>query len=186
VDAEWHTLTPRVVNLTTNAPPPQPPPPHRSPPGAPRVNLVYLTDCLLSHARGPDPSPVARGLPQMVGTALLRMLQLSVTDRESLPRVKRALDAWGRKGLLEARYLKLGYERVERLAGSVPAVLRDARSGGGDGKEGRPGRARVRGGCGIAGWDCGVDMLSRQRGYILQSSFHVSKRQSPLSSSAEG
>lgn len=98
----------------------------RVPAGAARINLVYVTDCLLSHAQRSKAPPAARGLPQMVGAGLARMLQLAVTDKDSSERVKRTLDAWGRKGLLEAGYLKLGYERLEEVTKAVEAAAATA------------------------------------------------------------
>jgi hypothetical protein len=95
---------------------------HSAAAGAPRVNLLYLTDCLLSHARRPSAPPAARILPVMVGAGLTRMLQLAVTDGDSLQRVRRAVDAWGRKGLLEAAYLRLGYERLDAAATAIHAA----------------------------------------------------------------
>lgn len=89
------------------------------PAGAPRVNLLFLTDCLLSHARRLDAPACIRDLPAMAGAGLPRMLQLAVSDSASLERVRRALDAWGRKGLLEPGYLKLGTERLAALAKAV-------------------------------------------------------------------
>jgi hypothetical protein len=52
----------------------------------------------------------------MAGAGLTRLLSLAVTDVGSLGRVRRALDAWGRKGLLEAGYLKMGYDRINAFA----------------------------------------------------------------------
>jgi hypothetical protein len=107
------------------------------PPGAPRVNLLYVADCLLSHARLPSAPPAAADLPAKAGAGLPRMLALAATDAASLGRVRKALDAWSRKGLLDAGYLRLGVERLEALARSIEAAARRSSDGG----------APVRGGC---------------------------------------
>ena len=90
-------------------------------PGAARVNLLYVTDCLLSHAKRDDAPAVARGLPAKAGAGLARMLQLAATDASSLERSRRALEALSRKGLLEQGYLRLGAERLEQLARGLEA-----------------------------------------------------------------
>lgn len=92
------------------------------PAGPPRVNLVHLTDCLLSHAARASAPRAARALPAMAGAGLARVIALAATDADSAARVRRAVDAWGRKGLLEPGYLKLGYERLDAAAAALKAA----------------------------------------------------------------
>jgi hypothetical protein len=113
------------------------------PAGEARVHLLYLVDCLLSHARRTNaPAPVAHGLPAMAGAGLTRMLALAASDDASRARVARTLDAWGRKGLLEASYLRLGYERLAAM-GSAAATA-GASGSGASGVRQRVEKRRVR------------------------------------------
>ncbi|GBF98709.1 hypothetical protein Rsub_11258 [Raphidocelis subcapitata] len=103
--------------------------------GVARVHLLHLVDCLLSHARRPNaPAHVAHALPAMAGAGLTRMVALAASDDASRARVARTLDAWGRKGLLEASYLRLGYERLAAL-GHATAAAGAVESGASSGRQ---------------------------------------------------
>ncbi len=55
-------------------------------------------------------------LPAKAGAGLPRMLQLAATDPASLERVRRALGALERKGLLDGGYLRLAGEKLDAAA----------------------------------------------------------------------
>jgi hypothetical protein len=49
----------------------------------------------------------------MVGAGLNKLLALAATNEASLGRMRRVLEAWGRKELLDSRYLALAGERLD-------------------------------------------------------------------------